>query len=359
MTKKMVLGLLVCAILGVSSGCTQKGKITANSPESNAPRKLFVYNWSYYIAPDVLADFEKKFNCKVVYDIFDSNEQMFTKFKSGATGYDITFPSGDFVSIMAKEGMLEKLDKTQIPNAANIDPAVIAKIKFDQANLYSIPYMMGGTGIAVNKAALAKAGITHYPRDNSIFELAPLKGKITLLDDMREVMGHALKSLGYSVNSTRPEELEKAKQLVLKWKKNILKFDSESFAKLFAQGEVWVVQGYAENVMKELDATAKQNVDFFIPPYGGPMYMDSMVILKDSKNKDLAYKFLNFIHEPVEYAKLIDYLGYPSIDPKANPFIKTNPNYELSQLKNCELKEDLGQNIDVYNKIWQDIRIQN
>ena len=361
--KKLTTLLLALVVILVMSGCSNKGN---KAPEANgdtakspyAGRTLSVYNWSYYIDPEVITAFEKKYGVKVVYDIYDSNEQLFAKLKAGATGYDIVVPSGDYVSIMIKEGMLAPIDKAKIPNMNNIDPMVFNKTTFDKGNVYSVPYFMGGTGIAVNKAALEKAGIK-YNKDDSIFEIAQLKGKITLLDDMREVMGHALKALGYSVNTTNKDELEKAKQLVLKWKKNALRFDSESFSKLFAQGEVWVVQCYAENVMRELDDTQRANAEFFIPPCGGPMYIDSMCILKDSQNQDLAHEFINFIHEPQNYAKIVDFLGYPSINTAANQYVTKKTNYELSQLANSELKEDIGESIETYNKVWEDIRIKN
>ena len=147
---------------------------------------------------------------------------MFTKLKAGATGYDITFPSGDYVSIMIKEGMLEKLDKTKIPNFKNIDPEVLSRVSFDKGNLYSVPYMMGASGISVNTDK-----VKNFKKDMSIFLMPELKGKMTLLDDMREVFGYALKDLGYSVNSVNPNELNQAKDLINKWKTNIQKFDAQ------------------------------------------------------------------------------------------------------------------------------------
>ncbi len=322
------------------------------SAEAKSSGKLFIYNWTYYIPDEVLRDFEKEFKTTVVYDVFASNEEMFAKLKAGGTGYDVTFPSGDYVSIMIAEGMLEKIDKTKIPNFDFIDKDTLAKIKFDPGNQYSVPYINGTAGIAVNKKLVPK-----FEKSWSIFGRKDLKGRMTMLDDMREVLGAALKSLGYSVNSKNPAELEKAKKVVLGWKENIMKFDSEAFAKSFAAEEFWVVQGYAENVFLELDDAKKANVEFFIPKEGGPMYMDSMVVLKDSKNKDLAYTFINYIHKPEVYAKVVDYLMLPSTNVKAREFTKVKPKYTHEDLKNCEFKDDLGKDLELYNKVWQEIRI--
>jgi spermidine/putrescine transport system substrate-binding protein len=212
--------------------------------------------------------------------------------------------------------------------------------------------MIGAAGISVNKKQ-----VKTYDKSWSIFGRKDLKGRMTMLDDMREVLGAALKSLGYSVNSRNPDELAQAKKIVQGWRDTIMKFDAESFAKGFAAEEFFVVQGYAENVFLELDEAKKADVDFFIPREGGPMYMDSMVILKDAKNKDLAYDFINFIHRPDIYAMIVDYLMLPSINTKARELVKVKPNYTYEDLANCEFKEDLGKDVELYDKIWQEIRV--
>jgi len=315
-------------------------------------RTLYVYNWTYYISDDVVKQFEKKYMCKVVYDVYSSNEEMFAKLKAGGRGYDVVFPSGDFVKIMIHEGMLEKLEKSKLPNLKYLDNRILNKITFDAGNMFSVPYMVGTAGIAVNKKC-----VKDYDHSSSIFDRSDLKGRMTLLDDMREVLGMALKSLGYSVNSTNPSELEQAKAVALRWKKNILKFDAESFAKGFAAGEYWVVQGYAENVFLELDEEQRKSVDFFIPKEGTTMYIDSMVILKNAPHIDLAYKFINFIHEPEIYAKIADYLQLPAINTGASPFIKRSPHYNIEDLDKCQLKEDLGQGVIKFNQAWESIRM--
>lgn len=315
--------------------------------------KLYIYNWTYYTPDEVIKGFEEKYNVEVVYDEFASNEEMFAKLKAGGTGYDITFPSADYTSIMIKEGMLEKIDKTLIPNFKNIDPDLIAGIEYDKNCEYSVPYMKGASGIAVNKKF-----VKDYKKDMSIYLNPELKGRMTLLDDMREVMGLALKANGYSVNSVNPMELETAKNLVLKWRENILKFDAESFGKGFAAGEFWVVQGYEENILSEVDESEKADVDFFIPETGGPYYIDSMVILKGSKNRDLAHKFINYIHESESYAKFVDTFGFPSINIPARKIRTGKPVYNEDDLKNCELKLDIGDKLEMYNAIWEEIKVK-
>ncbi|WP_417914148.1 extracellular solute-binding protein [Candidatus Electronema sp. JM] len=361
--KKLPLVLLSAAVCLVLHGCSEDKKEEQQTPQkkaaaqnqpaaqANEPQKLYIYNWTYYIPDQVVKDFESQNQVKVVYDMYASNEEMFTKLKAGGSGYDLVFPSGDYVSIMAKENMLEPIDKSKVPNFAHIDPAILAKIHFDEGNKYSVPYMMGAAGVAVNTKQVP-AG---FDKSWTLFNRDDLKGRMTMLDDMREVLGAALKSLGYSVNTKNLEELKKAKDLVKQWKSKIVKFDAESFAKGFAAGEFWVVQGYAENIFLELDEEAKKNVAFFIPKEGSAMYMDSMVLLKNAKNKDMAYKFMNYIHEPKVYAKIVDFLTLPSINVPARNLRAKKPNYEISDLARSEFKEDLGETLKDYNQVWQEI----
>ena len=330
--------------------------LAACSPrqEAGAPKKLYIYNWTYYTPDSVIEKFEKEYGVDVVYDSFPSNEEMFAKLKAGGSDYDIVFPSGDYVSIMAKEGMLAPLDKAKLPNFKNLDPAVLARCDFDPGNAYSVPYYMGAAGVAVNKTK-----VPEFERSWSIFGRKDLAGKMTMLDDMREVLGDALAYSGKSVNSVSDADLELARRVVEKeWLPNLLKFDAEAFAKGFAAGEFWVVQGYAESIYAEIDPAKRGDVEFFIPKEGGPMYIDSMVVLKDSKNKDLAHAFIDFIHRPEMYAEFVDAFGFPATcNVPARALKKGDAWYTAEALEPCELKADVGAGLEKYNAIWQEIRV--
>ncbi|MFW6313423.1 MAG: spermidine/putrescine ABC transporter substrate-binding protein, partial [Spirochaetota bacterium] len=134
-----IVGLLALLSVVLLAGC--------GGNEAQA-KKLFIYNWTYYIPDEVIEAFEEEYGVEVVYDVFASNEEMFAKLKAGGTGYDITFPSGDYVSIMAGEGMLAEIDRTRLTNWENLDESVLAQIAFDPGNRWSVPYMMGAAGIA-------------------------------------------------------------------------------------------------------------------------------------------------------------------------------------------------------------------
>jgi len=326
--------------------------ITAGSCENK--EKLTIYNWSYYTPDSVIKKFEKEYGVKVVYDEFASNEEMYAKLKTGSSGYDIVFPSGDYVSIMIHQGMFEKIDRSKLSNLGNIDPAVLKKATYDPGMEYSVPYYWGAAGIVVNTSK-----VQDFEKSWSIFARNDLRGRMTMLDDMREVMGDALVYLGYSVNSKNPAEIEAATNLVNNyWKPNLTKFDAESFGKGYANGEFWVVQGYPEVVFEEIAENEQlmKTTVFFIPPEGGPAYIDSMCILKGSKRVDLAHKFIDFIHRPEIYAEFCDEFGFPATVNVPARQRKQGPSwYEIEELAETELKDDLGDSLNLYNDAWFNI----
>ena len=313
--------------------------------------KLNVYNWSYYTPPSVIEKFEKEYNVRVVLDEYASNEEMYTKLKTGGAGYDLVFPSQDYTSIMIRQGMFERIDKSLIPNLKNIDPVALAKADYDPTMEYSVPYYWGAAGILVNTGK-----VPEFEQSWSIFARSDLRGRMTMLDDMREVMGDALVYLGYSVNSKNPAEITAARDLINnQWKPNLTKFDAEAFGRGCANGEFWVVQGYAEVVFEEI-ADNEQLMDdtyFFIPPQGGPAYLDSLCILKGAKHKELAHKFIDFIHRPDIYAEFCDFFGFPStVNVPARQFIEGPSWYQAEDIAHTVLKDDLGESLELYNDAW-------
>jgi spermidine/putrescine transport system substrate-binding protein len=341
MVRGFCLGLLVTALY-VLGACSR--------PQLN------IYNWTYYTPTSVIKKFEAEYNVKVNYDVFASNEEMYAKLQAGGSGYDIIFPSGDYVSIMVQQDMLEKIDKSRLQNLDNIDPLVLQKATYDPSMDYSVPYYWGAAGIAVNTAK-----VPAYERNWSIFSRTDLRGRMTMLDDMREVFGDALVSLGYSVNTKNSAELARAAALVNDvWKPNLVKFDAEAFGKGYANGDFWVVQGYAEVVYEEIaeDPELLRDTVFFIPAEGGPAYIDSMCILKNAKNLDLAYAFIDFIHRPGIHAEFLDSFGFPStVNKAAGAFKKEAPLYTAGDIANTELKDDLGEALEMYNSAWEDIKV--
>jgi len=337
MKRNLIFHVVLAALLMSAMSCTDN--------------KLNLYNWSYYTPDSVIKKFEAEYKVRVVIDEFASNEEMYTKLRSGGSGYDIVFPSQDYVEIMIKQNMFEPIDRSLIPNLRNIDPAILQKTTYDPRMEYSVPYYWGAAGVLVNTAR-----VPEFEESWSIFSRSDLRGRMVMLDDMREVMGNALIHLGYSANSKNPAEIEAARNLInTQWKPNLTKFDADAFGKGYANGEFWVVHGYPEVVFEEIMDNEQLWYDtyFFIPAEGGTAYIDSMCILKGTKKKELAHKFIDFIHRPDIYAEFCDSFGFPATANVPARQYKTGDSwYEPEDIVHTELKYDLGTALELYNNAW-------
>lgn len=348
MMKKKSLLLLLLAITAILSSCTK---------ESDG-KTLYLYNWTYYTPQSVLDAFKQETGITVVVDSFASNEEMFAKLQAGGgKGYDLIIPSADYTQIMINLGMLEEMDHEKIPNMKYISPIVKDKASYDPEMRYSIPYFMGTTGIAVNRSKLEAEGIK-YDKSYSIFSDGSLKDRMSMLDDMRQVLGSAILTLGGDINTGDTALLDKAAEIVeQEWKPNLVKFDAEAYAKSFAMGEFWVVQCYPEAIYAEVEEKDWDNIDFFIPEEGSCMYIDNFVIPKGADNIEGAYEFINFFHRPDIYAMFLDEFNFPATaNPEAEKYMKEKPFMNPEELERCSLILDLGNDLAEYNSRWEKIR---
>ena len=254
--------------------------------------ELRIYTWSDYIAPEVIARFEKANNCKVVVDTFDSNEAMYAKLQAGATGHDIIMPTSYMIPLMEKSGMIQALDHARLPHVRrNFDRRFAVNI-LDPSFAMSVPYAVTYTGIAYRKDKVGAAPVNSW----KVFETPALKGRMSLLGDMRETIGAALMYLDYSINSQDPAQIAKAADVVIGWKRNVAKFDNEQYKDSVASGEWFVGHGYSSDVIQMM--LENENVGFALPKEGFSIACDEMVIAAGSKKVDLAHKFIDFCYDP-------------------------------------------------------------
>ena len=318
--------------------------------------RLYVFNWAYYMPAEVIRLFEKEYNVRVVLDEYASNEEMFAKIRvTGGNQYDLIFPSEDYTAIMINLGLLAPIDYNKIPNLRNIDRYWLRNSP-DPEMRFSVPYCYGAAGIIVNTTR-----VPEFERSWTIFEREDLRGRMTLLDDMRETMSSALIRLGYYPNSVVPEELHAARDLINnRWKPNIVRFDGDMYGRGFVNGDFWVSHGYPENVFLEMDGceVLLSNSVFFFPVEGFTAYLDSMVIPRGSRNVELAHKFINFIHRPDIYAIFVNEFGLPSIiNIPARNYKVGKEWYSIEDLRGSTLKHDLGEDLTLWTDIWfNDIR---
>lgn len=315
---------------------------------------LHLYTWADYIKPEIVQQFEKENQCDVVIDTFDSNEAMYAKLKAGATGYDLAVPSSYMAKVMWKQGMLQPLGKDRIPNLARVDLEYL-KIAMDRHMAYSAPYMMTITGIAY-----LKDRVSDFQPTWAVFERADLKGRMTMLNDMRETIGAALKFLGYSLNTRDEQELEAARDVVIRWKRNLAKFENEQYKTGLASAEFLLVHGYSGDILQVQDEN--EGVIFAVPREGTSIACDDLVILKDAPDPDLARKFIDFLHRPEVAAQNTEFISYLcpnaasyqllSQETRDNPTLF--PPAEVRQ--RAEVIDDLGADNAKYTKVWDEIK---
>ena len=335
-------------------------------PDGGDGGELHIYTWSDYIATDVLDSFEKALGVKVVVDTFDSNEAMYAKIKAGGTGYDIIMPSSYQIGTMAKEGMIIPLDPKKIPNVLkNFDRSFDSQI-LDPTFKYNVPYAVTYTGFMYLKNKVpAGADVNSW----AILGNSALKGRISLLDDIREVIGAGLMYLGYSINSTNPKEIDAAVAQVLKWRENIRKFDAESYKTEVPSGATWIGHGYSTDTTQvivgdeEAGAPARDDIGFALPKEGYTIAFDEMVIAKDAKRKDLAYAFINYIYDGAVAKANMEYICGPNpvkpgIDALDEDYRKIIV-LDKATLKKGQVLKGFDDNpavMELYNKAWDKIK---
>ncbi len=297
-------------------------------------KTLHIYNWSDYIAPDTLANFTKETGIKVVYDVFDSNEVLEGKLMAGSTGYDLVVPSSSFLERQSQAGIFEPLDKSKLPNYKNLDPDMLKlAAQNDKENKYGIPYMLVTTGIGYNvdkvKAALGKdAPVNSWDLILKPENLEKLKScGVAFLDAPSEVYATVLHYLGKDPNSTNPKDYtDAANDLLLKLRPSIRYFHSSQYINDLANGDVCVAIGWSGDVLQAANRAKEAkngvNVAYTIPKEGALAYFDMFAVTADAKNKDAAYKFLDYLMKPDVIANISDFVYYANANKAATPLVK-------------------------------------
>jgi spermidine/putrescine transport system substrate-binding protein len=326
-----------------------------------AKPRLHVYNWADYLDEDVIKDFEETHGCRVILDFFDSNESMYAKVKAGAAGYDVIFPSSYQAAIMKEEGLLQNLDPRKIPNLGNIDPAFLMMSAIDATMTYSVPYMTGTTGIAYRAGAVSG----EMPESWSVFLRPEFKNRATLLNDPRETIGAALKSLGYSVNATDEAQIAAAAEVVIQWKRNIAKFENEQYKPGIASGEFLLVHGYSGDISQVIADNEEAGIQYMLPEEGFTLWCDDMVIPAKARNPDLAHAFINFMLEPKVAARNMEFCFYKAPNQAAYALLSEdlredkNVFVPKNKLEKAEVLKPLGAINALYSRYWDRIKAAN
>jgi spermidine/putrescine transport system substrate-binding protein len=335
-----------------TTGSSSNAGTPAGSP-SSGDNTLYVYSWSTYVDEDLLKSFEQDTGIKVIADIYDSNETMLARMQAGGGNqYSIIYPSDYMVEIMIEEELLTEIDKDRVPGYADLldqwqDPP------YDPGNQYSVPYTWGTTGLVYNTELIEKP-ITDW---SDLWERqSELSRRITLLNDVREVMGMSLKMLGFSNSTEDPKEIEAAYQKLQELKPAINSFTTDGWRDQMAVGDLAVAHAYS---VDGIDMVLENpQLDYVVPASGATVWTDTIVIPKTAPNVDAAYKWIEYSVEPQTAAKNLGRLKLPTPNQKTLSLLPKElvDNTDLfppeEVLAKCEALANVGEAVDIYDRYW-------
>lgn len=325
---------------------------------ADAPKTLNLYNWTIYINPEVIADFEKESGIKVRLDNYGTNEEMLAKLQAGADGYDIVFPSVYMQNIMTKLGLLQSAKLNSLAGYGNIDPQFF-KAESDTEHNFCMPYNWGTTGLLVNKALTKGYDVTSW---KIVFDTPPaLRGKIAMLDDMRETIGAALVYNGFSINSTDPKELAKARDTIAKAKPNWAAMLTDGIGDKVVNGDFAVAQWWSGSAAQTV-ASKPSAIAYILPKEGANGFQEDMCLLAKAKNVDAARKFFAYMMRPEVAAKNTNWLFGGSPNKAARSLLNKNLTSDANLYpsdetrKRLQLIKDLGSKTKVYDSLWTKLK---
>lgn len=340
--KKLLILVLFLILL---TGCNKSNRIG----------EINVLNWSSYIPSEVILDFESETGIKVNYSTYSSNEELLAKVSSAKSGtYDLVFPSDYMIEIMISRNMLEELDKSKLSNYYHLNPTYL-NLEYDVNNNYSLPFLAASTVIAVNRDNISDEINSYNDLLNEKY-----KNDIVLIDDQRIIIGIGLLANGYDMNSVNEEELEIAKNWLDNLKPNIKAYDSDSPKNFLISKEANIaVLWNAEGALASMENSSIENI---FPKEGVALSVDNFAILKDSKNIENTYKFIDYILRPDVMKEIISSYPYKNVNRTTDSLLDDNymsnrasnlPNYVM---ENGSFVKNIGENISLYDKIWISIK---
>ncbi|MEN9891716.1 MAG: hypothetical protein RLY78_2011 [Pseudomonadota bacterium] len=320
------------AALAAGLAAAALGAATGAQAQSNV---LNIYNWADYIAEDTIKNFEKETGIKVKYDNFDSNEALHAKLVAGKTGYDIVVPGSHFAKLQIEAGLLQKLDKSKIPNLANLDPGIQAQLaKVDPGNEHLVDWMWGYTTVGINRDKV-KAALGGMPMPDNAWDLvfkpeyvSKLKScGVAFLDTASEIMPIALHYIGKDPRSKNADDYKAAGEMLKAVRPSVTRFvaSGSDYIDQMAKGQICAVVGWSGDIMIAKDKSAKakkpQALEVLLPKSGGLLFFDTMAIPKDAKNVENAYKWINYILKPEVHASLTNTVFYANPNKASLKFV--------------------------------------
>jgi spermidine/putrescine-binding protein len=320
----------------------------ATRPLGPIEKRLNIYNWSDYVAPDTISNFEKEFGVKVSYDVYESNEEMLAKLLTGATGYDLVFPSSYAVTVLKAVGIAAPIHRQYLTNWGNIAPLFLNP-PFDPGNAHTVPWQWGVTGLAF------RTDRVDPPDSWAVLQDARYRGKMTQMDDGRDVIGSWLRYRGHSLNSRDPAELAQSKRDSIAAKRNLKAYISAPVKGQLISGDVWIAQLWNGDATQA--KVEQPNIGYLVPKEGCTIWEDSLVIPRSAPHKRAAHEFMNYILRPQVQATVSDFTGYGTPNAAALALMQHPVPYPTAdELRRLELQVDLGRDTAEWDQIWTEIK---
>lgn len=324
---------------------------------AQAAEKLVISNWDGYMPKDLPEKFKAETGIEVEVAVHATNEEIMGKVvASKGEGYDVIFVSSPFAEALNKLGIAAKLDHGKIPNLANLYPEA-AQLKHDPGNTFSIPYAWGTTGLCY-RSDVVKTAPTSW---NDLLKPAnDLRGKTTMLSTDRWLMAAGELALGMSVNEVDPAKLDQVKALLIDTKKTLLAYDDTTFYSKLVSGEASLVQAW--DGWCNYGIAEKPEIKYVVPKEGSDLWVDTMVVIEGSKNKDEAYKFLDYILKADTGKWVVENIMYKTpnkagMDAIDKSMLEKYPNMAIppADLLKYEQLRDLGDGMKTFSKVVTEI----
>jgi putrescine transport system substrate-binding protein len=327
--QQVACGAAVIAAIGVAIGIS----LPAWAAPAQEEKILNIYNWSDYIAEDTVRNFEKETGIKVRYDVFDSNEVLHAKLVAGKTGYDIVVPSANWARLQIDGGLLRELDQSRLPNLANMDPALQAKIgNIDPGNKHLVTWLWGYTTLGINVAKV-KAALGPLPMPANAWDLlfdptyaSKLKScGVSVLDAPSEVLPAALRYLGKPGYSKAGADYQEAGRLLQTIRPYVTRFSSSGYINELSNGSLCLALGFSGDIniarQRAIDAKNGQQIEALVPATGATLFFDTMAIPRDAPHPNNALLWINYILRPEVHAGLSNKVFYANPNAAATKYV--------------------------------------
>lgn len=336
----------------VLTGCS------AAAGADEAENELHLFNWGLFLNPDLLDTFYEEYGIRVITSYYSSNEALYTRLTAGTDQFDLLVPSDYMVYRLIAENLLQPIDMESVPNIENIYSRLLGQ-DFDPENTFSVPYKWGTLGILYN-TTMVNHEVTSW---ESLF-MEEYAGQILMYNSERDALGMALKKLGYSMNSTTPEEIDAARDLLIEQLPLVQAYVTDEGMTLMINGDAAMFKTYSGDAAWSI--RYNPDLNYVVPSEGSNLWINSLVIPHNARNAEGAKKFINFLLRPDIAGLNTNWVGYTTANEVAieegyvDAFLLEIPGFVITdeEYERLEVFVDLGEDRELKTNAFTQILAQ-